>query len=92
MEVNTEYEEYVKFRIQVINEGGLIWYSDVVTYSFTCGPKSVNFTKPHPIMRFLDNDVNETIKQNKIENVPDETRFLFAPLKSPSPGCVITLT
>jgi hypothetical protein len=55
----------------------------------TCGPDSVNFTKPHPIFEFLDNDVNITVSQNKKENSAIETMFKFAPILTPAKGCPI---
>jgi hypothetical protein len=47
-------------------EGGHLWFTEQVTYRIECGPKSTNFTKNHPIMEFLGNDINETVKQNRI--------------------------
>jgi hypothetical protein len=32
--------------MKILNEGDMIYYSEFVAYTITCGPNSVNFTKP----------------------------------------------
>jgi hypothetical protein len=55
----------------------------------TCVPDSVNFTKPYPIYEYLNNDINQTVYQNKKENSAHDTMFKIAPSKSPAKGCPI---